>query len=83
MNTDKQVKPAFICVHLILSVALCEDTLLVKETKRVLYVVSEWWDTLKPRPLIQADGRLLMNAGFQAKEANSMSSGMVRQMIEQ
>jgi hypothetical protein len=30
------------------------DALFVKETERVLYVVSERWDALEPHPLIKA-----------------------------
>jgi hypothetical protein len=64
--------------HLVL-----QDALLVKETQWVFHVGAEPWNTQKPRPLIQADGCCLMNAGFQPKEANSLCSGMVRQMIKQ
>jgi hypothetical protein len=52
---DDSIKNADSDHHVLAPIVICPsgyDALLVEQTERVLYVGSEWWDPLKPRPFI-------------------------------
>src|SRR5947209_1184782 len=59
------------------------DALLEEEGQRILDILSKWRDWLKPQPLVQADGCLLVNACLQAEQFHLVCSGVLRQMMDQ
>lgn len=58
------------------------DLFLVKPAAWVLLVLSKGRDTPKTHPLIQVDGGVLVNPGFQAQDPHSLAAGILLQMFQ-
>ena len=58
------------------------EGLLVKQAEWVIPIVAEWRDAHEARPLIQANGCMLVDTRFQPKQANPLGARIARQVLQ-